>query len=126
MARILIADDDEDIRLLIVMRLRRDGHDLQAVTDGQAAWEALRAGGFDLAILDNSMPALTGLEVVERCRAEPGLAGLRILMVTALAQAQDVEGGLAAGADRYMTKPFGLGDLSREVGELVSRQADPA
>lgn len=126
MARILIADDDEDIRLLIVMRLRRDGHDLQAVTDGQAAWEALRAGGFDLAILDNSMPALTGLEVVERCRAEPGLAGLRILMVTALAQEQDVEGGLAAGADRYMTKPFGLGDLSREVGELVSRQADPA
>ncbi|MBZ5734833.1 response regulator [Nocardioides sp. TRM66260-LWL] len=126
MARILIADDDEDIRLLIVMRLRRDGHDLEAVTDGQAAWEALRAGGFDLAILDNSMPALTGLEVVERCRAEPGLAGLRILMVTALAQEQDVEGGLAAGADRYMTKPFGLGDLSREVGELVSRQADPA
>lgn len=128
MARILVADDDEDIRALIEMRLRRDGHEVVPVTDGQAAWDALTGQGFgqgvgqgfDLAILDNSMPALTGVEVAARCRAEPTLAGLRILMVTAFVQAQDVQEGLAAGADHYMTKPFSLQDLTAQVTALLS------
>lgn len=120
MARILVADDDEDIRALIEMRLRRDGHDIVPVTDGQAAWDALAHEAFDLAILDNSMPALTGVEVAARCRAEPTLAGLRILMVTAFVQAQDVQEGLAAGADHYMTKPFSLQDLTAQVTALLA------
>lgn len=119
MARVLVADDDEDIRLLIEMRLRREGHAVTPVSDGQAAWDSLRSGGFDLAILDNSMPELTGLEVTSRCRAEATLAGLKILMVTAFVQEQDVQEGLSAGADHYMTKPFSLQDLSTQVTLLV-------
>lgn len=119
MARVLVADDDEDIRLLIEMRLRREGHAVTPVSDGQAAWDSLQGGGFDLAILDNSMPQLTGLEVATRCRAEAALAGLKILMVTAFVQEQDVQEGLQAGADHYMTKPFSLQDLSAQVSLLV-------
>lgn len=120
MARVLIADDDEDIRMLIEMRLRREGHDVVPVADGQAAWEALLADRFDLAILDNSMPRLTGVEVAARCRDEVALAGLRILMVTAFVQEHDVQQGLDAGADHYMTKPFSLQDLSAQVSRLLA------
>lgn len=122
MARVLIADDDEDIRLLIQMRLRRDGHEVTAFPDGQSAYDALAAtpDAFDLAILDNSMPGLTGLEVIERCRAEARLADLRILMVTAFVQEQDVAEGLRIGADHYMAKPFQLQELADQVTRLLA------
>lgn len=121
MARVLIADDDEDIRLLISMRLRRDGHEVTAFGDGQSAWDALVAspGAYELAILDNSMPGLSGLEVTAKCRAEASLAALRILMVTAFVQESDVAQGLQAGADHYMAKPFSLQDLADQVGRLL-------
>ena len=122
MARVLVADDDDDIRFLIELRLIRDGHDVTTVGNGRLAWEALQGGGFDLAILDNTMPELSGIEVTALCRAESaGLSGLRILMVTARVQDQDAQEGLDTGVDHYMTKPFSLADLSQQVATLVAR-----
>lgn len=120
MARILVAEDDDDLRLLIALALTREGHDVRTVGDGAAALESCLAGGLDLAVLDVTMPRLTGLEVTARLRSDPVVADLRVLLLSALGTHADRQRGRDAGADDYMTKPFGLADLAHRVEGLLS------
>ena len=108
MARILVAEDDEDLRMLVDLVLTRAGHLVHTVGDGAAALEACLAGGVDLAVLDVMMPCMTGLEVTERVRADPSVSGTRILLLSALSTHEDRHRGRDVGADDYMTKPFDL------------------
>ena len=121
MTVVLVADDDADIRDLLAFKLEQAGLEVIAVGDGQAAVEQARLRRPTLAVLDVSMPGLSGIDVCRMLRAEPGTAGMLIIMLTARVQERDVEGGFSAGADDYVTKPFSPRELVTRVQALLSR-----
>jgi DNA-binding response OmpR family regulator len=119
--RVLVADDEEDIRALVCLAVRKAGCTVAAaVADGTAALTAARADVPDLAVLDVSMPGSTGLDVCTELRADPATAGVRVLLLSAGASADDVARGLAAGADAYLAKPFVIAELVTHVRELTA------
>jgi len=121
--RVLVADDEDDIRGLVGVAVRRAGCALVgSVADGDAALAAARSHRPDLAVLDVSMPGRTGLEVCAELRADGTTAGIRVLLLSAGASPDDVARGLAAGADAYLPKPFSVADLVREVRALAAGQ----
>jgi len=120
-ARILVADDDIDIRELVEFKLSTLGHDVVAVSDGGAAIDACQAERPDLAVLDVMMPGVSGLDAIRAIRADPALADLPIMLLTARAQEADVETGFDSGADDYITKPFSPRELASRVEALLSR-----
>jgi two-component system, OmpR family, response regulator MtrA len=121
MARIVIADDDADIRELVVFKLRHAGHDVLPVADGAAAVEACIADKPDLVILDVMMPGMSGLEAARSLRANPAMNGVPIIMLTARAQESDIEQGFEAGADDYIVKPFSPRELASRVSAVLAR-----
>jgi DNA-binding response OmpR family regulator len=110
---VIIADDDPDIRDLVRIAVGKSGLDLVAsVGDGLAALEAIRTHDPDLAILDISMPEMTGVEVCRAVRADPALTDVRILLLTASVDDTACKVGTDAGADHFMAKPFSPRDLT--------------
>jgi DNA-binding response OmpR family regulator len=118
---VLIVDDEQHIRLLIEQTLEElsdDGVELYTASDGDEALAAIEAQSPDLVFLDVMMPKRSGLEVARAVRQELGRTDTHIVLLTAKGQAVDREAGLAAGADRYLTKPFDPDELlaiAREV-----------
>lgn len=120
-ARVLVADDEEDIRLLVALAVRKAGCSVvAAVADGAQALAAARTELPELVVLDVSMPEATGLEVCAALRADPVTAGCRVLLLSAGASPDDVARGLAAGADAYLPKPFTVAGLIDQVRRLVT------
>lgn len=118
--RVLVADDDEDIRLLVALAVRKAGGSVvAAVADGTQALAAARAERPDLLVLDVSMPGATGLEVCAAVRADPDSGACRVLLLSAGASPDDVARGLAAGADAYLPKPFTVIGLVAQVRNLT-------
>jgi two-component system response regulator MtrA len=122
MSIIVVADDDADIRELVVYRLERDGHDVTAVGDGIAAVEELRQQPADLAILDVMMPGMSGIDATRAIRQDPSLADVRIILLTARTREADLEIGYLAGADDYVAKPFSPRELSLRVSAVLARR----
>jgi DNA-binding response OmpR family regulator len=130
--RVLVAEDQADIRELIVMNLQGAGHDVHAVADGAAALASESARPSDLLVLDLMMPVLDGLEVCKALRAQG--RHVPILMLTAKSTELDRVLGLELGADDYLTKPFSMAELLARVKALLRRaelqraapQASPA
>lgn len=120
MARILVVDDDDDIRELLSISLGIDGHAVEDARDGYLALELLASGTFDLVILDVNMPHLNGLQVVSQLRASSLSPQPMVLMLSALATTADVEAGLAAGADEYTTKPFQIRQIAHYVDRMLA------
>ena len=121
--RVLVADDEEDIRALVCLAVTKAGCTVtDSVADGGTALAAARADVPDLAVLDVSMPGATGLEVCTALRADPATSDIRILLLSAGASLDDVARGLAAGADAYLAKPFGVAALVHQVRALTARQ----
>jgi DNA-binding response OmpR family regulator len=118
---VLVADDDADIRELVAFKLEQAGFDVIAVEDGQTALDQTRSLRPTLAVLDVSMPGLSGIDVCRMLRADPATADMLIVMLTARVQEQDVEGGFSAGADDYVTKPFSPRELVSRIQSLLSR-----
>ena len=118
-SHILVAEDQTDIRELIVLNLRHAGHEVQAVADGPAALASQLEKASDLLILDLMMPGLDGLEVCKALRAR-GRA-TPILMLTAKSTELDRVLGLELGADDYLTKPFSMAELLARVKALLRR-----
>lgn len=119
MGSVIVVDDDEDIRNLVVRRLERAGHEVRAAADGVEALELVHEAVPDLLVLDWMMPRLDGIGVAERLSTT--MERPRILMLTARAQESDVERALAAGADGYLLKPFLAGDLLARAEELLAQ-----
>lgn len=120
---VVIADDDTDIRQLIGVAARRAGTTIGAsIADGAAALQAIRDIRPALAILDVSMPELTGLQVCRSVRHDPDIAGTLIMLVSAAVQPEAVEAGITAGADRYTQKPFSPRSLAQQIRDLLSSE----
>jgi two-component system, OmpR family, phosphate regulon response regulator PhoB len=118
---VLVADDDADIRDLVAFKLEQAGLEVITAEDGQQALEQARLRRPNLAVLDISMPVLSGIDVCRMLRAGAGTADMLIIMLTARVQEQDVEGGFSAGADDYVTKPFSPRELVSRIQALLTR-----
>jgi DNA-binding response OmpR family regulator len=116
---ILVADDDEDILLLVTTRLRRDGFNVVSASSGDQALALAREHKPRLAVLDIGMPGLDGLEVLAAIRDDEELRGMLVLLLTAKAQESDVRRGYDSGADAYVKKPFSPAELSTRVRALL-------
>jgi CheY-like chemotaxis protein len=116
---VLCADDEEDILALVALRLRRLGYEVITAVDGPSALALAQERAPDIVVLDVMMPRMTGLEVVDALRADPRLAGLKVILLSARAREADRERGLAAGADAYLVKPFRFEDLDDAVVRLL-------
>jgi DNA-binding response OmpR family regulator len=119
-ARVLVVDDEEDIRKLVGHLLRRSGHEVAEAENGRAALRALHASPPDLVVLDVSMPELDGWQTLERIR---DLSDVPVLMLTARGDELERVRGLQAGADDYVVKPFGRQELLARVQALLRRAA---
>jgi two-component system chemotaxis response regulator CheY len=116
---VLIVDDDPFIRKLIVTTLEGvSSFDLHQAADGEEAVRVARSEGPRLVFLDIDMPRLDGIEACRQMRGEPAMAGSKIVMLTASADASARARAEQAGADRFLTKPFSPLDLLRLVDEL--------
>ena len=123
MARILIAEDDSDLRLLVSLKLESAGHQVVSVADGSSAAHQCRVMRPDLVILDLMMPGMSGLEVCRFIRSDPELMNTPVILLTARAQAADIAAGKDAGVDEYLTKPFSPRELAGRVDSLLLRVA---
>jgi DNA-binding response OmpR family regulator len=121
MASILVADDDRDIRDLVIFKLRQAGHQVSWADDGVTALDTIRAQRPDVAILDVMMPGLSGVDVTRELRVDASLAGTRVILLTARAQEADVQAGFSVGADDYVVKPFSPRELQSRVTALLAR-----
>ncbi|MCW2496189.1 response regulator transcription factor [Jatrophihabitans sp.] len=123
MRSVLIVDDDDTVASVVVSYLERGGYQVKHVTDGQAALDIVASVRLDLIVLDLMLPKVDGLEVCRRVRASH--PQLPVIMLTALAEAEDRIAGLEVGADDYVTKPFSPRELMLRI-ESVLRRANAA
>jgi DNA-binding response OmpR family regulator len=118
--RVVVADDDPDIRTLVMIAVKRAGLDLVgSCVDGPSAWESVQEQAPDVAVLDVAMPGMTGLDVCRLIRADPRLRGIRILILSAAVADSSRQAGLDAGADEYFIKPFSPRLLAERLSLLV-------
>ncbi|GAC1382198.1 MAG: hypothetical protein NVSMB48_11960 [Marmoricola sp.] len=114
----VVADDDVDVRPLIALTLRRAGFAVEICENGTDAWAAIRRIRPAVAVLDLTMPGLSGLEVIAQIRADASLESCRTLLLTGHA----AEGGRDLnGADDYLVKPFSPRELVARVEQLTQR-----
>ena len=120
-ARVVVADDDADIRALVAIAVRRAGIELVAdVATGDAALAAIREHRPDMVILDVSMPGMTGLEVTRELRADSSLDGIRIFLLSAGVTDAAIQAGRDAGADEYLVKPFSPRELATRIADSLA------
>jgi DNA-binding response OmpR family regulator len=119
--RVLVVEDEPNIRDLVVLHLTLEGMTPVAVGDGNEALRLARAEPFDLIVLDLMLPGLDGVTVCRAIRREPVNADVPILMLTARREESDKVLGLDSGADDYLTKPFGVRELVARVRALLRR-----
>lgn len=127
MSYLLVADDNEDMRLMLRDLFRASGHEVQVVSDGVEALDSIGVREPDLVVLDNSMPNMTGLEVCRRLKENPFTARIPVLMLTAQSGVENKVEGFTAGADEYLAKPFDPRELRVRVSallRLVQREGD--
>jgi DNA-binding response OmpR family regulator len=120
-ARVVVADDDADIRALVAIAMRRAGIELVAdVASGDEALIAIREHVPDIVILDVSMPGMTGLDVTRELRADPSLDGIRVFLLSAGVTEAAIAAGKEAGADEYLIKPFSPRELAVRIGDALT------
>ncbi len=121
--RILIADDEPDLRKMLTAYLEAEGFETAAAADGLQAVEQVRAVKPDLVVLDIGMPGIDGFEVLRRVRAE---SDVPVIMLTARSEEVDRVVGLTVGADDYVTKPFSPRELSARIKAVLRRGRRPS
>jgi twitching motility two-component system response regulator PilG len=114
--RILVVEDEESLLKLESILLSSKGYSVTGVMDGRAALEEIATDKHDLVLLDIMLPEIDGFEVCRRIKADPGTRHIPVVMLTAKKSADDLERGMQAGADAYITKPF----RSAKVMEVIA------
>ncbi len=121
--RVLIAEDEPSIVTSLEFLMRKAGFDTRAASDGEEALSLVGTFRPHLVLLDIMLPRRSGLELCRLIRADASLAGTRVLMLTAKGGHREVERGLDAGADDYITKPFSTQDLVERAKGLLGEPA---
>ncbi|MFN2595500.1 MAG: response regulator transcription factor [Actinomycetota bacterium] len=124
MARILVVDDNPDIRLLVSTILQDEGYDVQVAIDGRDALRILETENPDAIVLDVMMPEMDGYGVLRQLRATGRASKARVLMLTARNNEADWLRGYQSGANQYLTKPFDPDELIAAVQKLLLMAPD--
>ena len=121
-AAILVVDDEEDVREVIALSLRNRGYEIETAAGGTEALARMRERPFDLVLLDVMMPMVTGIEVCRLAKADPNLAGVPIVFLTAKGGGDALAEGLEAGALMYLQKPFTTEKLVRLIDAALGTE----
>ena len=121
MAKIVIAEDERDIRDLIAFTLRFAGHEVSTASNGEEAVELAERENPDLILLDVRMPRMTGYDACRAIKAKPEFVDTPVVFLSAKGQETEIETGIAAGAEEYLLKPFAPDELTSRVGEILAR-----
>ena len=119
MAAILLVEDEAALRMLILDTLEDEGYAIDTACDGEEALALLATKPYDLVILDNMMPKMSGIDLIERYRALPAQRAAKTLMLSAKSQRSDQEMAYRAGADAFMSKPFSPLELIARVEAML-------
>src|SRR5262245_48513310 len=117
--RVLLVEDEPDIRFITRLSLEETGHEVTAVNDGYAALSVAATGSFDVVLLDVMMPHMDGFVTCKQLKANPATSGLPVIFLTAKSQETEVQEGLALGALGYIVKPFDVFQLSQQIEALL-------
>ncbi|HMX16524.1 MAG TPA: response regulator [Rhodocyclaceae bacterium] len=117
--KVLIVDDEPNIVISLEYLMKKEGFEVAVAGDGEAALQKAASFAPDVVLLDVMMPKKSGYEVCAAMRADPALAGTKIIMLTAKGRDTEVAKGLAMGADAYVTKPFSTKDLVAQVKAML-------
>jgi DNA-binding NtrC family response regulator len=121
MAKLLVVDDEKNLRLVVQKEMARQGHDVEEASDGEAAWEIIESDDFDVLLCDINMPRLDGIELLrrmrERCQNPP-----EVIMLTGQATVESAIEAMKLGAYDYLTKPYRIGELSALVTAAAEKQ----
>ena len=117
--RVLIAEDDREIRLLLELQLDRAGFETVSAPGGKEALQIALSGAVDLVVLDAALPEIDGLSILERMRASDGASRLPVVMVSANVQESDVQKAMGRGANAYVTKPFRSDELLAAISDAL-------
>lgn len=115
-AKVLLVEDERDVKDLMLLHLKREGYDVVGVENGEEALRLLNSESFDIAVLDWMLPGVSGLELCKKIGGK-----MPVLMVTARADSADIVVGLEMGADDYITKPFEVSVFVARVRALIRR-----
>ena len=121
MAKILIAEDEPDIRALIEFTLQYAGHEVVTARNGLEAFESALQVIPDMILMDVRMPQMTGYEACEKIKQEESLKHIPVVFLTAKGQEKEIQTGLSLGAAEYLLKPFAPDDLTRRVQEILDQ-----
>jgi len=121
MKRILIAEDERDIRDLIAFTLRFAGYEVLTANNGEEAVAMTLKEMPDMVLTDVRMPKMTGYEACKLIKADPTTQHIPVVFLSAKGQEAEVQSGLAAGAEEYLLKPFAPDQLTRKVAEILSK-----
>ena len=124
--KILVVDDEEDIRELVKYNLAREGFKIFCASTGEKALKKARSKLLDLIILDLMLPGIDGLEVTKNLKNDPKTENIPIIMLTAKGEEADIVTGLELGADDYITKPFSPRVLIARVRAVIRRKSKEA
>jgi CheY-like chemotaxis protein len=122
MANVLLIEDDEAQRFVARFALKKAGHEVREAADGPAGLDAARLQRPDVIVCDVMMPGMTGYDVLSLLRADPGLATVPVVLLTAMSERQHMRQGMTAGADDYLTKPYRPDELCQAVDAVVARR----
>ena len=122
MKKILVIDDEPDLRELVRVNLDQAGYSVETASSGREALHALRRSAPDLVVLDLMLPDISGTELCRKIRSDSALADIPVIMLTAKAAEVDRVVGFELGADDYVTKPFSPRELALRIGAVLRRR----
>lgn len=121
MARILIAEDEPDIRELVAFTLRFAGHEVATTSNGEEALQQASLITPDIILMDVRMPRMTGYDACRAMKADPELQHIPVVFLSAKGQDAEIQTGLDAGAEAYLLKPFAPDQLVERVKEILAK-----
>jgi DNA-binding response OmpR family regulator len=121
MAKILIAEDERDIRDLVAFTLRFAGHEVVTASNGEEAVQLAPRENPDLILMDVRMPRMTGYDACRILKAEPNLKDIPVVFLSAKGQESEIQTGLEVGAEEYLLKPFAPDQLTERVKAILAK-----
>ena len=122
--KILIVEDEQDIRDLLIFNLQKEGFKVESADNGDSALSLIRKNNFDLVLLDLMLPGIGGFDLTRILKNDRKTSEIPILMLTAKGEESDIVKGLELGADDYMTKPFSIKVLLARINKILIKSSN--